>query len=151
VDNWILAKGCLGLAVAIVSRFFASLPIMLQLMLIVMAFDLIFGSTRAGMRRGRHHWSWKRLEIGILKRIGAISVVFLAVVIQNHVTIKGFPQDALGTATAGFYVWQYGISFLDNLVGIGVPVPKFMRVVLERFNGDAKTEDGTAAESEATA
>lgn len=134
-----LLKGCLGLIVALISRLVTSIPPMILTLLIVMLLDAVGGGLRAKSRRSKRKWDWDKSLDGTKKRVGALCMVGLAGVLERHIEVQGIPKGAMLTGAAGFYVYHYGLSFINSLVALGVPVPKFMRVAIGRFSGDEET------------
>lgn len=135
-----LTKGCVGLMVMWFSRWICSLPPMFATLMVVMALDVLSGVLRIKTKRSKKAWDWDKSLSGAKKRGGAICVILLAGAIEQHVQVKGLPAGAAMTGVAGFYVYHYGLSMLNNVVALGVPVPKWMKVALGRLSGE-KPED----------
>jgi phage-related holin len=140
VDGWMLAKGCVGLMVMWFSRWISSLPPMFATLMVVMALDVLSGVLRLKTKRSKKGWDWDKSLSGAKKRGGAVCVILLAGAIERHVQVKGLPEGAAMTGVAGFYVWHYGLSMLNNVVALGVPVPKVLAIVLARLSGEKPDE-----------
>ena len=139
MDGWQLLRGCVGLTVALISHLVASIPPMFLTLMIVMGLDMVSGGLRAASKRSKRKWDWEKSRGGAVKRGGAICVILLAGAIEQHVEVKGLPKGAFMTGVAAAYVCHYGLSMLNNVVALGVPVPKAMRIALGKFSGDEET------------
>ena len=69
---------------------------------------------------------------GILKKILIFIVVCMANIIDTHLIQNG---SAVRTAIIFFYVYNEGISILENVSRTGLPVSVKLKEVLEQING----------------
>jgi toxin secretion/phage lysis holin len=69
---------------------------------------------------------------GILKKILIFIVVFMANIIDTQLIQNG---SAVRTAIIFFYVYNEGISILENVSRTGLPVSVKLKEVLEQING----------------
>ena len=74
---------------------------------------------------------------GILKKISIFIIIALATILDYKI-IK--LNGALRMGTIFFYISNEGISILENLADIGVPIPKKIVNVLKQVNTDNKDE-----------
>jgi phage-related holin len=139
-ELWTLARTCVGLAVALITRWLTVIPPMFLTLLLVMALDVISGGLRAKSKRSKRKWDWDKSLDGAKKRGGAVCVILLVGALERHVQVKGLPMGSAMTGVAGFYVWHFGLSMLTNVVALGVPVPKAVRIALGKFSGDPEVE-----------
>ena len=142
-------KGVITLFLAAASVYFRELFIPLIVLIVVMASDWVTGIMSA--------WSTKTLSSrvgvkGLIKKIGYIFGVGVAIVVDFVI------QQAcakVGLDLTGFYafgllvtIWlilNECVSILENLSEIGVPIPGFLKKVVERLK--AKTEEHGDEES----
>lgn len=67
--------------------------------------------------------------IGLLKKGTIILVVIIATQLDQIVNANGFFR----TSTAIFFISNEGISILENVDEIGVPLPNFLKDTLEKL------------------
>jgi toxin secretion/phage lysis holin len=68
---------------------------------------------------------------GIIKKV----CIFLMVAIANIVDIAtGLDEPYLRTAVIWFFIANEGLSALENMGRLGVPLPEFLRQALEKLN-----------------
>lgn len=75
---------------------------------------------------------------GLLGMVKHLLVVFLVIVAYPYLKIMGFEQIA--TAFVFFYIAAYGISIIENLGQLGVPIPAWVRDRLQKLQ-DTSTEE----------
>ena len=71
-------------------------------------------------------FSWKTLGRGLLRKLLMLMTVYLAALLDGFVGLQGVLR---GTAL-WFYIGNEGLSVMENLMHMGVPVPKRLRAVL---------------------
>ena len=111
-------------AATVVVYIFGGLDIALQCLLIAIAIDYISGLIKAYETRTL---SSKIGMHGILKKVGLLAVVALAVVIDR---ITGNSGD-IRTLVIYYFVANEGLSILENLAAAGVPIPEFVTKALK--------------------
>ena len=74
---------------------------------------------------------------GICKKVLIFLLVGLANILDVNVIGRG---NTLRTAIIFFYISKEGVSLLENVAYLGLPVPEKMKAVLERLH--KKGEDG---------
>lgn len=74
---------------------------------------------------------------GILKKICIFIMVAIGVLIDSIIPYEGEP---FRTAVIFFYISNEGISLIENLAEIGVPIPKKIVKVLEQLQKDDDEE-----------
>lgn len=84
-----------------------------------------------------HKLSSKRGFEGLLKKAMILIVVCIAHLIDCYLLGGG---AVVRNAAIFFYISNEGISILENIVGMGVPVPDKIRIILEQIGEEA--EDG---------
>jgi len=109
--------------------FLGGWDIALQTLLIVIAIDYISGVCKAIYK--------KKLDSkvglkGILKKIGYLLIVALAVVLDRITGNTG----AIRTLVIYFFVANEGISIVENWGGMGLPLPQKILDVLEQLKNE---------------
>lgn len=113
----------------------ASLSLAVQILLILMALDILTGMTAAGIeKRLDSSVGWK----GVCRKAITLAIVWAATVAEPM--LGGLPA---GQAVAGFYVAVEALSIVENAVVAGVPVPNVLHEALtklrEQTGGGAET------------
>jgi toxin secretion/phage lysis holin len=70
---------------------------------------------------------------GIAKKVGLFCVV-----VMSHQLDVLMSQHVLRTVTIAFYIGNEGISILENLTELGVPIPKQIKQALKNFHKEAE-------------
>ena len=135
---------------AIIS-FFTTMPPLVYILIGVMSIDYVTGLICGAMGRSKKtesgylasHEAWK----GLLKK----GVILLVVLLANLLDIAvskgaGINVEAVMGATCLWFIASEGLSILENVASMGVPVPKILIRMLEimREKGDAPEEKKTA-------
>lgn len=68
---------------------------------------------------------------GIFKKVVIFSLVAIAHIIDAQIIHNG---SAIRTAVIFFYLSNEGISILENIARIGLPIPKQLRIILKQLN-----------------
>lgn len=75
---------------------------------------------------------------GIFKKVLIFTLVAIGHIIDKNVIGDG---SVIRTAVIFFYLSNEGISILENVVHIGLPVPQKLRDVLEQLNDKSEGEE----------
>jgi toxin secretion/phage lysis holin len=134
VETWQLVKGCMGLAVALIARWFAVLPEAVQLLVWVMLLDTVVGSLRIIAGKSRRKWSWSKSWRSAAKKSVTFVVIGLAFLLERYIRVQVSVPAAL------YCVWHYGISLLNNAAAVGAPVPPQLRKILAAMDGEDQKE-----------
>lgn len=119
-----------GLAVAGVAAAFGNLPVTIQVLLVVMIVDVLFGFLRSfTQQRLSSTAAWA----GVTRKIGTLLMVCLAYYIGEISRLPGVPV-ALGSLAAGYYIYQESLSILENASILGLPIPNFLRDALSQLS-----------------
>lgn len=131
---------------AVVS-FFTTMPPLVYILIGVMSIDYVTGLICGAMGKSKKtetgylasHEAWK----GLLKK----GVILLVVLLANLLDIAvskgaGITVEAVMGATCLWFIASEGLSILENVASMGVPVPKILIRMLEimREKGDAPEE-----------
>lgn len=72
---------------------------------------------------------------GILKKVLIFTLVALGHIIDTHIIGEG---SVIRTAVIFFYLSNEGISILENIGKIGLPIPEKLKTILEQLNKEGK-------------
>ena len=143
---------------AIVS-FFVTMPPLVWILIAVMSIDYITGLICGAMGKSektengylKSHEAFK----GLLKKALILLVVLLAALLDMAVSKgAGIQFEAVMGATCLWFIASEGLSILENVARMGVPVPKILLKLLEIMKNkgdgpdDTSTQPAEPAESE---
>lgn len=120
---------------AIVS-FFVNMPPLVWILIAVMSMDFITGLICAAMGKSKktengYIASHAAFE-GLMKKVLIILVVLLAAALDLAVSKgAGIQFEAVMGATCLWFIASEGLSILENVASMGVPVPKILLKLLE--------------------
>ena len=140
-----------------IASFFINMPPLVWILIAVMTIDYITGLICGAMGKSQKtetgYLASNAAVQGLLKKGLIILVVLLAALLDQAVT-KGYGiqfEVTLG-ATCFWFIASEGLSILENVASMGVPVPKILLKLLEVMHskGDApdaeEKQDGETAE-----
>ena len=120
--------------VAIIATFFTYLfgswDLALQVLIVFMVLDYVTGVLYAFISNQLNS------EVGfkgLVKKLMILVVLIIGVMLDR---ILGTGTWAFRTLVAYFYIANEGISLLENVGNIGIPIPNKMRQALEQLNKD---------------
>ncbi len=128
-----------------IASFFVSMPPIVWILIAVMSIDYITGLITGAMGKSNktengYLESHAALK-GLLKKSLIILVVLLAALLDQAVsTGAGIQFEAVMGATCLWFIASEGLSILENVALMGVPVPAILLRLLEvmRAKGDGK-------------
>jgi toxin secretion/phage lysis holin len=124
---------------AIVGALLINLPDPLQILLVLMALDILLGIVVAATRQEvSSHRLWK----GIAKKIGTV-LLLVALFVSEPV----LQFDAMGYA-AVFFITHELLSIIEHAVILGVPIPGRIANVLSVLRGNASEQDRAEVQSD---
>ncbi len=137
-----------------IASFFVSMPPMVWILIAVMSIDYITGLITGAMGKSNktengYLESHAALK-GLLKKSLIILVVLLAALLDQAVsTGAGVQFEAVMGATCLWFIASEGLSILENVAMMGVPVPKILLKLLEvmRAKGDVPETEEPAEEA----
>lgn len=138
VTEWLAA------AAGAIASFFVSMPPLVWILIGVMSIDYITGLICGAMGKSQKtesgylasHEAFK----GLLKKGLILLVVLLAALLDEAVSKgAGIQFEAVMGACCLWFIASEGLSILENVASIGVPVPKILIKLLDimRSKGDA--------------
>lgn len=147
-----VAMGAIAAAIAAATMYMRDLIVPICILLIAMVSDYVTGMARAWMTKTLS----SRVGIkGIVKKVAYLLAVACGILVDWVIQSSG---ERLGVNLTGFYfvgllvtIWlilNECISILENLEGIGTPLPGFLMKLLHRLKNaaDSKGDDLTKDE-----
>ena len=130
-----------------IASFFVTMPPLVWILIAVMSIDYITGLICGAMGNSektengylKSHEAFK----GLLKKALILLVVLLAALLDMAVSKgAGIQFEAVMGATCLWFIASEGLSILENVARMGVPVPKILLKLLEimKSKGDAPDE-----------
>ena len=130
-----------------IASFFVTMPPLVWILIAVMSIDYITGLICGAMGKSektengylKSHEAFK----GLLKKALILLVVLLAALLDMAVSKgAGIQFEAVMGATCLWFIASEGLSILENVARMGVPVPKILLKLLEimKSKGDAPDE-----------
>lgn len=104
-------------------------------LLIFMSFDYITGVVSAFMQQ---KLSSQVGFIGLCKKVAILMLVAVGNVVDVYIMKEG---AAVRSSVIFFYLCNEGLSILENIAFIGVPIPNRLREVLAKLNDDTDDTD----------
>ncbi len=80
--------------------------------------------------------SSRKGAVGLVKKFGILCVIAITALIERNI----LHTSALRNAVVLYYISNEGISILENLCKIGVPIPNKLRQTLDNFAETDKEE-----------
>lgn len=106
---------------------------LLTVLLITIMFDIATGILKAFVNNNLNSTINKN---GLSKHMGVMLLVILVIII-----FKPLEMESLINTILSFYIFSYILSILENLILIGVPIPKWLKdkfMVLRGENDEIK-------------
>lgn len=130
-----------------IASFFVTMPPLVWILIAVMSIDYVTGLICGAMGKSektengylKSHEAFK----GLLKKALILLVVLLAALLDMAVSKgAGIQFEAVMGATCLWFIASEGLSILENVARMGVPVPKILLKLLEimKSKGDAPDE-----------
>lgn len=133
-----------------IASFFVNMPPLVWILIGVMSLDFITGLICGIMGKSKKtengylasHEAFK----GLMKKMLIIFVVVLAACLDYAVSVgAGITFEAVTGATCLWFIASEGLSILENVASMGVPVPKIMlnllEIMREKGNGPEEKKD----------
>lgn len=140
-------------AVGFVAGLYGGWTESMKVLVIFMVVDYVLGCAcalagKSPKTETGHFWS-KVAFLGILKKIGIMALVLVAIQLDRAINAGGSAIEGgatmFRTATVFFYIANEGLSIVENAGLLGAPVPKPLRQAMEllrdRSDGDGGDEE----------
>lgn len=128
-----------------IASFFVNMPPLVWILIAVMTIDYVTGLICGAMGKSQKtetgYLASHAAFIGLLKKALILLVVLLAALLDQAVSNgAGIQFEAVMGATCLWFIASEGLSILENVASIGVPVPKILLKLLEvmRSKGDVQ-------------
>jgi len=135
--NEVLLKGAIATAAASVAAYFHQLSFPVLLLLIAMVLDYATGMAAAWIKG---QLSSRTGIIGILKKLGYMVVVAVAVIVDMIISsaletagVSSNYPDIFALLVTFWLSLNELISILENLAEIGVPIPEFLVKIIKKL------------------
>ena len=130
-----------------IASFFVNMPPLVWILIAVMTMDFVTGLICGAMGRSKktengYLASHAAFE-GLMRKVLIIFVVLLAAALDAAVSKgAGIQFEAVVGATCLWFIASEGLSILENVASMGVPVPKILLKLLEimKQKGDGPEE-----------
>ena len=132
-----------------IASFFVSMPPLVWILIAFMTIDYITGLICGAMGKSEKtengYLASKTAFQGLMKKILIIIVVIVAALLDEAVRRgAGIQFDATVGATCLWFIASEGLSVLENVAQMGIPVPKILLKILEvmkdKGNGSEETQ-----------
>lgn len=134
-----------------VASFFINMPPLVWILIAVMTIDYVTGLICGAMGKSQKtetgYLASHAAFLGLLKKALILLVVLLAALLDQAVSNgAGIQFEAVMGATCLWFIASEGLSILENVASIGVPVPKIMLKLLEVMRAKGDVQDNKPAE-----
>lgn len=139
----------LAAAAGAVISFFTGLPVIMWVLIGMMTLDYVTGII-TGLMGVSSKTEGGKLSSGaafkgILKKVGVLMVVLLAVLLDLAVANSAnVTFNAVTGATCLWFIASEGVSVLENAAELGVPIPGILRKALEILKTGSEDDQGVA-------
>ena len=127
---WCLIQFALASVGSFAVWFLGGIDGYIYVLIVFVAADYITGVMRAAVMRSL---SSKIGAKGILRKILIFILIGLSNLVDYYLLIN---SGVLRAAVVFFYISNEGISILENVHAMGLPVPAKLKVVMRRLEGD---------------
>ena len=134
-----------------VASFFVQMPPLVWILMAVMTIDyitgLICGAMGKSTKTENGYIASHAAFIGLMKKALILLVVLLAALLDQAVSAgAGIQFEAVMGATCLWFIASEGLSILENVATIGVPVPKILLKLLEVMRAKGDVQEAKAEE-----
>lgn len=129
-----------------IASFFINMPPLVWILIAVMSIDYITGLICGAMGKSQKtetgYLASHAAFLGLLKKALILFVVLLAALLDAAVSKgAGIQFEATMGATCLWFIASEGLSILENVASMGVPVPKILLKLLEVMRSKGDTQD----------
>ena len=140
-------KGTIAAVTGVIAYLAGCLNELVIILVILMIFDYITGVMAAFVRKDLA--SWKGV-VGILKKVSFMLLVTLgflldfiiSYLVQEKAGATFSTGGIFGIATTLWLIGTEGMSIIENLGVIGVPIPKFLKPAFSKLKNQAEEVGG---------
>lgn len=140
-----------------IASFFVSMPPLVWILIAVMSIDYITGLICGAMGKSKKtengYLESHAAFIGLMKKSLILLVVLLAALLDMAVSKgAGIQFEAVMGATCLWFIASEGMSILENVASMGVPVPnillKLLEIMRDKGNGQEEKKPEKPAEEQ---
>ena len=134
-----------------IASFFVNMPPLVYILIGVMSIDFITGLICGVMGKSKKtengYLASNEAFKGLMKKMLIILVVVLAACLDYAVSMSaGITFEAVMGATCLWFIASEGLSILENVASMGVPVPKLLLNLLEIMRNKGNGQEGVKEE-----
>lgn len=136
--------GGVGILVGSVSAVLGGFDILLKCLLLLMAIDIITGFLASAVYGHSRYTSHGKVSSSAMVQGSVRKILILCVVAIGVVVDRVINMDYARNACVMYFICSEAISVFENLDHCEVPIPKFIRTILETIKeqeDNAKPED----------
>ena len=136
-----------------VASFFVTMPPLVYILIAVMTIDYVTGLICGAMGKSEKtetgYLKSHAAFLGLLKKACILLVVLLASLLDMAVSSgAGIQFEAVMGATCLWFIASEGLSILENVARMGIPVPKIMLKLLEVMRAKGDVQEANAEENQ---
>ena len=136
-----------------VASFFINMPPLVWILIAVMSIDYVTGLICGAMGKSQKtetgYLASHAAFLGLLKKALILLVVLLAALLDQAVSKgAGIQFEAVMGATCLWFIASEGLSILENVASMGVPVPKILLKLLEVMRAKGDVQEAKAEEKQ---
>lgn len=136
-----------------VASFFVTMPPLVYILIAVMTIDYVTGLICGAMGKSEKtetgYLKSHAAFLGLLKKACILLVVLLASLLDMAVSAgAGIQFEAVMGATCLWFIASEGLSILENVARMGIPVPKIMLKLLEVMRAKGDVQEANAEENQ---
>lgn len=133
-----------------IASFFTTMPPLVYILIGTMTIDYVTGLICGAMGKSQKtetgYLSSHAALLGLLKKALILLVVLLAALLDMAITkSSGVTFEAVMGATCLWFIASEGLSILENVASMGIPVPKILLNLLEvmKQKGEGEVKNDT--------
>jgi len=136
-----------------IASFFVTMPPLVWILIAVMSIDYVTGLICGAMGKSKKtengYLESKAAWTGLMKKALILLVVLLASLLDMAVSKgAGIQFEAVMGATCLWFIASEGLSILENVASIGVPVPQILLKLLEIMRSKGETPEEPKQEAD---
>lgn len=106
---------------------------MLIAILILIGLDIGTGIVAAALTKSL---TSRRSYIGMFKKVSILAVIVVGFIIEEHLKVPN-----IGETVCTFFLITESLSILENMKGIGIPIPAFLSNIINSKKEDDDKND----------
>lgn len=140
-------KGTIGAVTGVFAYLVGCMSELVVALVILMIFDYITGVMAAFARKDLASWKgvigiFKKVSFMLLVTLGFLLDFIISYLVQEKAGATFSTGGIFGIATTLWLIGTEGMSIIENLGAIGVPIPKFLRPAFSKLKNQAEEVGG---------